>query len=237
MLRAMRDGIQSAVHVGANIRRGDMPRDDILKRAQESPDALRAEIIAASPHNPELAERVAAMAGMDDLKFHAAESLHSGTPTDTAPLPVAGKRERGRPSSYTPAIADELCQWIQSGKSLQAWCKHSGTPASTVYRWMREYESFRKSYAQAHEDRADTLVEDMLEIADTVAGASMPAEVMAAKLRIETRQWIAERMRPDKYGQRIEVQHKQPVSFSFGIPPRTKPVQIEGEPAANPHES
>ena len=79
---------------------------------------------------------------------------------------------------------------------------------------------FNSAYARAHADRADTLVDDMLEIADELRSATDLVEVMAAKVRIDTRKWIAERMRPDKYGTKLQVEHKAPVTFNMGIPKR-----------------
>jgi hypothetical protein len=84
---------------------------------------------------------------------------------------------------------------------------------------------FRQNYSRAHEDRADTLVEDMLDIADDLANKSDMVAVMAGKLRIETRKWIAERMRPTKYGAKIEVKQTGRVTFNLGVP-RTQDAQV-----------
>jgi hypothetical protein len=131
----------------------------------------------------------------------------------------------GRPSSYTQEEGDRICEWIQSGKSLNAYCKQHGRQAHTVYGWMRESDLFRQNYSRAHEDRADTLVEDMLDIADDLANKSDMVAVMAGKLRIETRKWIAERMRPTKYGAKIEVKQTGRVTFNLGVP-RTQDAQV-----------
>jgi hypothetical protein len=93
----------------------------------------------------------------------------------------------------------------------------------TVYRWMREYARFQERYARAHEDRADTLTDEMLEIADAAAGENCSIEgVAAAKLRVEARKWIASKLRPQKWGEKQVVEHHGAVSIRIGIP--QKPV-------------
>lgn len=150
----------------------------------------------------------------------------------TASLPVATSQPAplGRPSDYTDAEATRICEWIQSGQSLNSYCKQHGRKASTIYRWMQETVSFRDSYARAHEDRADTLVEDMLDIADAVENATDITQVMAGKLRIETRKWIAERMRPTKYGNKVTVDHAATATFILGVPKRDEQKIIDINP-------
>jgi hypothetical protein len=100
----------------------------------------------------------------------------------------------------------------------------------TVYRWMREYAQFQERYARAHEDRADTLADEMLEIADDAAGEDCSIEgVAAAKLRVETRKWIASKLRPGKWGEKQTVEHVGGVSIRIGIP--QKPLQVAQEVA------
>lgn len=123
----------------------------------------------------------------------------------------------GRPSDYTEALAGHLCRWIAEGKSLNKWCKATGVSASTVYRWMGERPDFSQKYAQAHADRTDTLAEEMLDIADAAQDFTDIAKVQAAKLRIETRKWIASKLKPTKWGDRMVVENTGNVVFQLGI--------------------
>lgn len=147
-------------------------------------------------------------------------------PVENKALPV----KLGRPSTFTEAEGERICQWIQSGKSLNSYCKEHGRQASTIYHWMTESVSFAQNYGRAHEDRADTLVEDMLDIADSVEKADNIVQVMAGKLRIETRRWIAERMRPEKYGNKVQVDHAATVTFQLGVPKRDEQKIIDINP-------
>lgn len=129
----------------------------------------------------------------------------------------------GRPSEYTEEEGSAICAWIASGKSLNRYCIEHGRSHVTVYRWLRERAEFQSMYSQAHEDRADTLVDEMMEIADESANATSVEAVSAAKLRVETRRWIAQKMRAQKYGDKVEVKQTGAVSINIGI--NSKPQQ------------
>jgi len=142
------------------------------------------------------------------------------------------KRERGRPSSYTPEQADSICAWIAQGRSAKSWCRHTGKDMLTVYRWMREHGDFRTRYARAHEDRADSLADELVDIADEAAQGTME-EIAAAKLRIDTRKWIASKLRPGRWGEQQTDTAKTAVTFNIGIsrlPAHTVGHTIEGNP-------
>lgn len=112
------------------------------------------------------------------------------------------KNKGGRPSSYMPEVAHDICAKLAEGESLRSVCNRQGMPSkATVFRWLSEYVEFRDQYAKATEQRADALFEEMLEIADDVLPDS--AEVAKAKLRIDTRKWSLARMSPKKYGDKV----------------------------------
>ena len=141
----------------------------------------------------------------------------------------------GRPSSYTDERADELCTWIAQGNSLRSFCKLHGMEAQTVYRWMRERPDFQQRYAHAHEDRADSLADEMCDIADEVAasGGSIEA-VQAARLRIDTRKWIAAKLRPGRWGEVQAPKAQTAVTFKIGLPlmDRGGGITIDATPSA-----
>jgi transposase len=190
-----------------------------------------------------------ALADNPFLKPAARRALDVGIPTPTAPgvsvpenqaapasPPVQGhqppqrgetqtqegeSRGAGRPSEFTWDEAYVLCSWVQAGGSLRGYAEKYGRSVSTVYRWMRENAQFQSLYAQAHEDRADTLTDEMIEIADDAAVAATIEDVAAAKLRVDTRKWIASKLRPQKWGEKAVVEHKGAVSIRIGITPKT----------------
>ena len=110
-------------------------------------------------------------------------------------------RKRGRPSSYTDALAVKICRRIAEGESLRKVCLDSDMPDKmTVLRWLANFEEkaeFRAQYARAREMQADALFDEALEIADDASGDWTTTEdgkkvldhehVQRSRLRVDTR--------------------------------------------------
>lgn len=112
----------------------------------------------------------------------------------------------GRPSTYSDETADKLCRAIATGRSLRSICADEGMPdISTVYDWLRANEGFAAQYARAREEQADTLADEMQEIADGVDPDNM-GSVQKARLQTDTRKWIAAKLRPSRYSDRQQVE-------------------------------
>lgn len=128
------------------------------------------------------------------------------------------KAGRGRPSSFTPAIALTICDRLSTGQSLREICRSDGMPnAVTVFRWIQSNEDFRKQYTLAREAQADYLFDEIVEIADDATndwmvrkngeGAEADAlnheHVTRSRLRIDARKWAASKLAPKKYGDKV----------------------------------
>jgi len=107
----------------------------------------------------------------------------------------------GRPSDYTQELADEICSQLAEGISLRTVCKPDDMPnKGTVFRWLRTQEGFSDQYAKAKADSADALLEDMLHIAD-----DDKEDVQRSRLRVDVRKWAASKLKPKKYGDKLEL--------------------------------
>jgi hypothetical protein len=105
----------------------------------------------------------------------------------------------GRPTIYTQAIDDEICEKIAQGMSLREICKADGMPSrDSIYAWKSSNKGFSDHYNQAVEDRAELLAGEIVEIADDKTGD--PAR---DRLRLDARKWIACKLFPRKYGDRV----------------------------------
>lgn len=142
------------------------------------------------------------------------------------------KRVMGRPSTYTEEQEVSLLGHMTSGGSLVRWCQANGVSPVTVYGWMARRPDFAMRYAQARADRVETHVEQLLDIADSTEGLSRD-EVESAKLRIETRKWIAAKLKPAAYGDRLAPQGREQVTINIDLGQavaavgHTQPVTIE----------
>lgn len=128
----------------------------------------------------------------------------------------------GRPTKFNQAIADAICDRLASGLSLRRICRNSAMPnKATVFRWLAANSEFSDQYARARESQADLLVDEMIDIADQPKIGKKTKRTSDGKLeettfdmtehrrlQIETRKWVAARMRPKKYGDKIDVEQK-----------------------------
>lgn len=131
---------------------------------------------------------------------------------------AGAKSKGGRPTKYTPALAAVICSRIADGESLRAMCATPDMPDRvTVFRWIAAHDEFRNQYARAREAQADTLFEEILDIADDGWNDSYvddngtrrtDQEVIArSRLRVDARKWMASKLAPKKYGDRQEIDH------------------------------
>ena len=124
----------------------------------------------------------------------------------------------GRPSEYTLPEADRISSWIAEGRSLKSYCRLEGRSMETVYRWLREQRDFRERYARAHDDRADSLADEIVDIADDAAFGTME-QIQAARLRVDARKWVASKLKPLRWGEYQPVAAKTNITFNLGIRP------------------
>lgn len=125
----------------------------------------------------------------------------------------------GRPTEYTKEIGDEICEIIAtSNKGLSTICKDERMPCrATIHNWLKTNETFLDNYTRAKQDQADFLVDEMLEIADTCRPGTKKVikptgeevtegdMIERSKLMVDTRKFIASKLKPKKYGQNIDV--------------------------------
>jgi hypothetical protein len=117
-----------------------------------------------------------------------------------------------RLSEFSPEIGDAICELIADGQSLRAICAPDAMPAkSTVFKWLRDNQSFSDQYARAKEAQAENFADELMEIADDASGdvsgeLEMPngVAVQRSKLRIDTRKWVMSKLLAKKYGDKLQ---------------------------------
>lgn len=111
------------------------------------------------------------------------------------------KNKGGRPSKYSQEIADRICDQLSEGISLRTVCLADDMPdKQTVFSWIRKHKEFLDQYARAKEESADAMAEEILDIAD-----EKESDVQRSRLRVDTRKWIMSKMKPKKYGEKLDV--------------------------------
>lgn len=120
-----------------------------------------------------------------------------------------------RPTDYNAEIATRICQELAEGRSLRSICRGDEMPgASTVFRWLEEQEAFREQYARAREWQAESLMDEILEIADDASqdteygesGAKPNSEwISRSRLRVDSRFKLMGQLAPKKYSKKLDL--------------------------------
>lgn len=109
-----------------------------------------------------------------------------------------------------------ICEDIAEGIPLREICRREGMPSyREVYNWMDENPEWRSRFTRAREDGADAIATECLKISEedpgmTMNGGKDSAGVQHQKLRIETRLKLLAKWFPQKYGEKVEMEHHGP---------------------------
>lgn len=107
----------------------------------------------------------------------------------------------GRPTDYTEQLADAICERISNGESLKHVTDEEGMPSRpTVHAWLIKYSDFLNKYEAARDLQADVYADEMDDIA-----RDEKLDVQRARLIIDTRKWTASKLKPKKYGDKIDM--------------------------------
>lgn len=114
----------------------------------------------------------------------------------------------GRPSLYTPELAQEICDTIgSSNKALQSLClMNAHWPSyNAIYEWIRDNRcGFGDAYAKAKEDQADYLADDILRIIDKpetfIENGVERNDTQMMRIKVDALKWHAMKLKPKKYG-------------------------------------
>jgi len=119
------------------------------------------------------------------------------------------KKALGRPTDYTSELADTICERLANGESLVTICKDDTMPSRTaVHEWLNEKspvfkQDFLNNYARAREDQADYKADEIEDIADKVLSGEVRPD--AARVAIDAKKWTASKLRPKRYGDKIDM--------------------------------
>ena len=122
----------------------------------------------------------------------------------------------GRASTYSFDRVAPFLELIGEAKSTREAAQAIGVSKSTIFAWLDRHKEFADLYARAKEAAAETLVDEMLAIVDDsgedwVEGKNGPVfnpeAVARSRLRFEGRKWLAGKLKPKRYGERVDLNH------------------------------
>lgn len=142
----------------------------------------------------------------------AAGSIPAPAPTPTAPPAPEESAQSAMDWADWRALPDAMEQFVEylldgSGNNhLAGFCRARGFKYTTVLAWLDADPARTEMYARAREARADIQAEAIVGISDELVIDSAAAQ--RNKLRVDARKWLAAKMKPRTYGERLELAHE-----------------------------
>lgn len=136
--------------------------------------------------------------------------------------PAKPKRPCGHQSSFDQKIADQICERMAGGETLNRICRELPgiSPTAVRWHWCRQRPAFATQYAQAKEAQLHYWAEEIPDISDDGTndwmerhgednpGYAFNGEAVArSRLRVDSRKWLLSKLMPKVYGERIDVEH------------------------------
>lgn len=126
----------------------------------------------------------------------------------------------GRPTKYNTELTDKICDRIAtSSDGVHKIAAEFNITATSVFEWLTKHIEFADKYARAKELQADFMVQEMVQIADDSKNDTKVIDkngklvementewTNRSKLRVETRKWLAGKLRPKVYGDSLKLQ-------------------------------
>ena len=111
----------------------------------------------------------------------------------------------GRPSRFTPELAEAVLAGIRDDVSTREVCRRCGIGQSTLFRWLTLHEDFQEQYRRAREDQGDMVVSKMIELEDALRDGQYDPHTV--RTLIWSMQWRAAKLRPRVYGDNKRIEH------------------------------
>lgn len=108
-------------------------------------------------------------------------------------------------------------------------CKEKGMPShATVHVWLEANKSFQDKYARARLNQADWYADKITDIANAVLQGRYKPE--NARVAIDALKWTASKLKPKKYGDRLDLTSEgEKIEPLIIYRPEKLPNIIEGE--------
>jgi hypothetical protein len=109
------------------------------------------------------------------------------------------------------ALAIEIIDEICSGASLKQTLLNRKVPIPSFFEYIAANPVLSNRYGRAQLARAELLVEEIVDIADT------ESDPQKARVRTDVRKWYASKMQPQKYGDRVDINVNQTVDINAAL--------------------
>lgn len=114
----------------------------------------------------------------------------------------------GRPSKYTPELAEDICQTVASSSDgLRILCAQNPhwPERSNIFIWMRKHPEFRLLYTSAKREQSEVMVDYLQELLAEDHhymddNGNERLDVGMLRLKVDAIKWQAGKLNPHVYG-------------------------------------
>ena len=111
--------------------------------------------------------------------------------------------QRGRPTSYTPQMAQRICKAVaaSTGGLRATLDSDPELPAfGCVQEWLYSHADFASGYAHAKIQQLQAMAEDIVDLSNDES-----LEPNDKRIRIDTRKWLLSKLIPKTYGDKLDL--------------------------------
>ena len=108
----------------------------------------------------------------------------------------------------TPELIEDVLERLSRGETLISACRANDINGSTWAAWMRKDPELSRAYFEARSIGADAMAEGIIDIVDNCPRDAI--EVAKARLRSDMRLRLLSKWQPDKYGDKVGIEHTGP---------------------------
>jgi hypothetical protein len=134
---------------------------------------------------------------------------------------------------YTDELGDKICALISTSPyGLSRICAENDDIPKRAWIVQRLFDTpaFAAKYARAKEAQADLFAEEIIEIADTPVEATKTTlkdgktetvtgdAVDRSRLQVDARKWLAGKLRPKKYGDKLDIEQSGNLTVTINKP-------------------
>ena len=120
-----------------------------------------------------------------------------------------------RGTTVTQEQMTEICERLARGESLRSICKDAHMPAhNTVTDAVITDKNYGDQYTRARGKQADYYADEIVEIADNAEDYNL------AKIQIDARKWVAAKLLPKRWGDKVEHEHTGDITVIIDRKPK-----------------
>jgi transposase-like protein len=165
----------------------------------------------------------AARGAVAELRAVNKPSASAAPQSPEQPVALAAQKCIGRPTLYSPELAEAILARITEGELVVDVCRDEGMPSwMTLFRWRKTHAEFGEAYAAAREQQAHAIAEG------GYVRARDSKDPVAERQAFDAARWLSAKIAPRECGQRVGLEHsvsatlEQLVAASYA-PPKVPP--------------